>query len=286
MPVIMVVAVAMSVVVPMIMSVPVVGRMGIQLEEDRTHDGIGTRVEAQRVVTGIEVQRAAPLEGQLLLQEIAIERELVVQVEGVEMDDLIDRQVRLLGIQDLGHRVHGTHLTLQLGQFVGRHQIGLVEHDAVGEGDLLLGLGGVVEVQGDVLGVDEGDDAVEAEALLDLVVAEEGLRDGARIGEAGGLDQHVVELVPALHELAEDPDEVAPDGAAEAPVVHLEDLLVGLDDEFVVDADLAEFVLDHGDALAVVGGQDAVQERRLAGAEKAGEDGHRDARVVVFGHIE
>ena len=286
MPVIMVVAVAMSVVVPMIMSMTVVGRMGIQLEENRTHHGIGTRVEAQGIVAGVEMQRPAPLEGQLLLQEIAIERELVIQVEGVEMDDLIDRQVRLLGMQDLGHRVHGAHLTLQLDQFVGRHQIGLVEHDAVGEGDLLLGLGGVMEVQGDVLGVDEGDDAVEAEALLDLVVAEEGLRDGARIGEAGGLDQHVVELVPALHQLTEDPDEVAPDGAAEAPVVHLEDLLVGLDDEFIVDADLAEFVLDHGDALAVVGGQDAVQERRLAGAEKAGEDRHRDARVVVFGHIE
>src|SRR5690606_28458412 len=41
-----------------------------------------------------------------------------------------------------------------------------------------------------------------------------------------------------------------------------------------VDANLAKFVLDHRDALAVLLGQDAVQQRGLAGAEETGE--HRD----------
>ena len=44
----------------------------------------------------------------------------------------------------------------------------------------------------------------------------------------------------------------------------------------VVDADLAELVLDHGDALAVLLGEDAVEQRGLAGAEEAGEDGDGD----------
>jgi hypothetical protein len=43
------------------------------------------------------------------------------------------------------------------------------------------------------------------------------------------------------------------------------------DDEALVDADLPELVLDHGDALAVVLREDAVQQRGLAGAEEAGQ---------------
>jgi hypothetical protein len=55
----------------------------------------------------------------------------------------------------------------------------------------------------------------------------------------------------------------------------IDDLLLGLLDDLRVDADLAELVLDHGDLVAVVFLEDAVQERGLARAEKAGEDRHR-----------
>ena len=99
---------------------------------------------------------------------------------------------------------------------------------------------------------------------------------GAGIGEAGGLDDDGVELALALHQPVEDADEIAAHGAADAAVVHLEHFLVGADDELVVDADLAELVDDHGIFLAVLLGEDAVEERGLAGAEIAGEDGDGD----------
>ena len=117
------------------------------------------------------------------------------------------------------------------------------------------------------------DDAVEPVLCLHLVVEEERLGDRAGVGQAGRLDQDVVELVPPLHQVAEDADQVAADGAADAAVVHLEDLFLGADDEVLIDADLAELVLDDGDPLAVLGGQDVVEQRGLAGAEEAGEDG-------------
>ena len=60
------------------------------------------------------------------------------------------------------------------------------------------------------------------------------------------------------------------------PLRHLEDFFVGGDDEIGIDVDLAELVLDHGDAVAVLSRQDVVEQRRLAGAEEAGEDRHRD----------
>ena len=106
-----------------------------------------------------------------------------------------------------------------------------------------------------------------------LVVGEEGLRDGRGVGHAGRLDEDAVEAVLALHEAAEDADEVAAHGAAEAAVVHFEQFFLAGDDELVVDADFAEFVFDHRELLAVLFGEDAVEQRGLAGAEEAGEDG-------------
>ena len=55
--------------------------------------------------------------------------------------------------------------------------------------------------------------------------------------------------------------------------------------EFVVDPDLAEFIDDDRVALAVRLAEDAVEERRLAGAEIAGEDGDGNfLGLVAFGH--
>ncbi len=121
-------------------------------------------------------------------------------------------------------------------------------------------------------------------ALLHVLVDEEGLRDRRGIGEAGRLDDDGVELALALHQPFDDADQVAAHGAADAAVVHLEHFLVGADDELVVDADLAEFVDDHGVALAVLLGEDAVEQRRLAGAEIAGEHGDGDFVEARVGH--
>src|SRR5690606_28112838 len=73
--------------------------------------------------------------------------------------------------------------------------------------------------------------------------------------------------------------EVATHGAADAAVVHFEQLFVGVHDQFVVDADLAELVHDDGVAPAVVFGQDAVQQGGLARAQIAGQYGDRKAIV-------
>ena len=126
------------------------------------------------------------------------------------------------------------------------------------------------------LGVGHGDDRVEPRRLLHVLVDEEGLGHRAGIGQAGGLDDDGVEPALALHQALDDADQVAAHGAADAAVVHLEHFLVGADDQVVVDADLAELVDDHGVALAVVLGEDAVEQRGLAGAEIAGEDGDGD----------
>jgi hypothetical protein len=97
------------------------------------------------------------------------------------------------------------------------------------------------------------------------------LRHRAGVRHAGGLDEDVVEPVAAFHELAEDADEIPAHRAADAAVVGLEQLLFGADHELGIDADLAEFVLDDRDALAVFLRQDPVEQRGFSGAKEARE---------------
>jgi hypothetical protein len=66
------------------------------------------------------------------------------------------------------------------------------------------------------------------------------------------VERDVVELVAAFHQAADDANEIAAHGVADAAVIHFEDFLIGIDDEFVVGADFAELVFDHGDAESVV----------------------------------
>ena len=71
---------------------------------------------------------------------------------------------------------------------------------------------------------------------------------GRGVREAGGLDDNRVEPAAPAHQPLDDANEIAAHGAADAAVVHLEDFLVGADDEIIVDADLAELVDDHRDS--------------------------------------
>ena len=122
-------------------------------------------------------------------------------------------------------------------------------------------------------GVGQRHHRVEPRRVLHVGVDEKGLRDGRGVREAGRFDNDRVEPAAPAHQPLDDADQIAAHGAADAAVVHLEDFLVGADDEIIVDADLAELVDDDRVAAAVLFGEYAVQQRRLAGAEIAGDDG-------------
>ena len=68
-------------------------------------------------------------------------------------------------------------------------------------------------------------------------------------------------------------------GAAQAAVGELDDILLGASgiaasfEDFAVDADVAEFIDDHGEPSALRICQYVADQGRLAGAEKAGDDG-------------
>ena len=95
-----------------------------------------------------------------------------------------------------GVGVDAADARLDLAQLLGRHQVGLVDQDHVGEGDLVLGLGASLSRSLQPLGVDHRDHRVELGLAADVLVDEEGLRHRRRVGQAGGLDDDARRTCP------------------------------------------------------------------------------------------
>ena len=130
--------------------------------------------------------------------------------------------------------------------------------------------------------IDNGNDAVDGDAALHRRPLER-LHERFRQSEAGGLDQDVVDLRRARQDQVERRHEIVGHGAADAAIGELDDVLLRarLDaaalEDIAVDADVAELVDDDRQPAATGVFQDVADQRRLAGAEKAGDDGAGDA---------
>ncbi len=109
-----------------------------------------------------------------------------------------------------------------------------------------------------------------------------GLQQRRRIGEAGGLHDHALERGAAIIEIAQEllqrGHEIAAQVAAQAAARQHHHVAVDLLDQQMVERDVAEFVDDDGGVAQIRVAQQPVQQRGLAGAEKAGEQRQRDRR--------
>jgi hypothetical protein len=111
--------------------------------------------------------------------------------------------------------------------------------------------------------VDHGNDGIQLVVFGDVLLDEKSLRHRCRIGQTGGFYDNSFEVNIAafapLGQFAQDAHQVAAYGATNATVVHCNYLLVGLHQQFVVDAGFTEFVFDHGNTLPVMFGQNPIQ---------------------------
>ena len=135
--------------------------------------------------------------------------------------------------------------------------------------------------------VDQGDDAREAQALVEHRVGAEREQDRRRVGETGGFDDDAAKPpdlagVAPLDEAAQRPRQVLAHGAAQATARQFEHLALDEIDQVMVDRDLADLVDDDGGVGKRRASQRAAQQRRFAAAEKAGQQGGRQG--LRFGH--
>ena len=117
-------------------------------------------------------------------------------------------------MHDPGVGVHRPDARIDAREVVGIHEVDLVEQDQIGERDLLGRLVAVLELALEMARVDEGHDRVEQRFIRHFGIDEEGLRHGSGVSKPRGLQQDCVEFVSALHQPAEDADQVTADGAA------------------------------------------------------------------------
>mmetsp|Transcript_7831 Transcript_7831/g.19510 ORF Transcript_7831/g.19510 Transcript_7831/m.19510 type:complete len:407 (+) Transcript_7831:470-1690(+) len=235
----------------------------------------------------------------LLDLAVAPERDIelllhVLQVEAAHPQHVVHRHLGALRARDVRHLVDGAQPPLQHRQILGRHQVGLVEDDAVRVRDLrhrlvhhvLLFL--VVQVAHHVLGVNHRHHAVQPHLVGQRLVHVEGGDDGSGVGQARGLDHDVVKLSLAVVQAVERLDEVVAHGAAQAAVGQLHHGVARalhrllLHYQLAVNVDLAKLVLNHSNAAAVVLGENVVQQGRLASTQEAGDNSNGDAGVLCL----
>mmetsp|Transcript_9811 Transcript_9811/g.25396 ORF Transcript_9811/g.25396 Transcript_9811/m.25396 type:complete len:248 (+) Transcript_9811:602-1345(+) len=232
----------------------------------------------------------------LLFQETFIDlRKDFVEGEGPNPEDEVHINLRHLGVLDVCCLIDGADLSLHFLQVLGGNEVRLVEQDAVRKCHLLNGFVHdaiwfvLPKVLQDMLCIHDRQDAVELHVGLHKVVGEEGLGDRRRICQASRLDDDAIQRLALarrlLVQLLEACDEVATHCATNAPVVHLDDVLLcdtalGVQQR-VIDANLSKLILDYGNLLAVVCLENVVQQGCLARPKEAGDDGY-GGLVVAF----
>jgi hypothetical protein len=82
----------------------------------------------------------------------------------------------------------------------------------------------------------------------------------------------MVKLIAPLHQVADNPYQVTPDGAANAAVVHLKDFFIGVDDQLVVNPNFTKLVDNDSNLLAMFVGEDAIEESCFPRSQIAGKN--------------
>jgi hypothetical protein len=192
------------------------------------------------------------------------------------------RHLAVTGFLQRGGGVQRTDLRGQGGDLFRGGEVGLAEHDPVGDRHLPAGLGVLAQRHAARGGIGQRDDGLHVVLPREGPFAEEGLQHRHRVVRAGKLQHHALE---GRHGATCAVGEQRPEGllevrahrAAEAPVAEQGDLALGGGrEQRLVDADLAELVHHDGGVAALLALEQGLHQRGLARAEEAGDedDGH------------
>ena len=211
------------------------------------------------------------------LEEVGIHLHGAIKIEATDIHNLGDIDVRAGRAVDDSEGIHVTDAVFESDEIRLAREVAFVEKDDVCKSDLLGGFIVFVDMLQDVLRIHECHHAIDEEFFFHLLVHEERLHDWTWVSEASRLNEDVVKFILPLHEIAKDANQITANSAADAPVVHFKKFLVGIDDQFVVNTHLTEFILDDGNFESVLLGENAVEKRGFSGSEEAGENRDRYA---------
>mmetsp|Transcript_29809 Transcript_29809/g.81793 ORF Transcript_29809/g.81793 Transcript_29809/m.81793 type:complete len:381 (+) Transcript_29809:419-1561(+) len=221
-------------------------------------------------------------------------------VEGFDREEIPKRDLvgllRQATLPDRNESVYAPDDSLRLIDVFPRARVDLVQQQLVGEAHLLRRLVYcvlrplAVQLCEEMLAIHHGQNAVDLAVLFHNLVLGEGVDDWAWVRHARRFDEDAVQQIARLcvpvfnlrDDVGHGLHEVVTNGATKAAVVEhrhrLHRLLLAhcLVKQLVVDGHVSELVLDDCILLPMVGGEDVIQKRCLAGAEEACQNGARD----------
>src|SRR6185369_7522119 len=109
-------------------------------------------------------------------QKIGLDRQNAIKIEGVTAEHFTDVYLCAFRAMEPRIGIQPADARFQLPQFLRRHQIGLVQQDHVGKGDLVLGLGRVLQPVREPFGIGDSDNSVQSSFGAHSLIHEEGLR--------------------------------------------------------------------------------------------------------------
>ena len=198
-----------------------------------------------------------------------------------DADQICRVYLALAATPDVGTRVDQGNGRCQLGHGGLGGQVAFGQKDAVGQGNLVLGLRELGQLRQGIGRVHQRDHAVQTVVRAQHGVAGQGLNDRGRIGQAGGFDDDAVKVrnltgPPFAEQLSQSFLQVCAHRAAQAAIGQQADILRRHLDQVVVNADLADLVDHHGHPVHVRVTQQTGDQRGLAAAQKTGDEGDRD----------
>ena len=189
-------------------------------------------------------------------------------------------------LDDVGTGVEGAQARGEHRRRVVVCDVGLRDHDAVGEDHLAPRLGEGRDRLDAALRGDHGDDRLDVKLTAERAVGGEGGEDRRGIGEPAGLDDDALEMrddaALAVGDEAVQRDlQVRAHVAAQAAIAEQRDVVAGIAQQHVVDAGLTELVDDDGGAGPLRGAEELPHQCGFSGAQKPGHDGDGNPRAPL-----
>ena len=159
--------------------------------------------------------------------------------------------------------IHGSKSCANRLNIVRRNQIRFRQKNPICETDLSLRFQFLIERFVAVLGINNSYNAIQTIKGRDRIIHEKRLCDRARIGNACCFNNHAIKrnlaFVSAVAQIGEHPGQIAPNGAANAAVAHLNNLFfICLHQKRAIDIFFTEFIFNHSDFVAMIFTQNSI----------------------------
>ena len=176
-------------------------------------------------------------------------------------------------MKNAGIVLHSPKGLLKILQTLFWHKVAFVQEQDVAVDHLGSSHLGVEHVVVKIFSVDQSDDRIEPCGVPQLA-SQERHGNRQRVCQAGGFHHDVIHGAGSVQDPLHCAQQLVIDGAADAAITEFNGVVVGGNDQIVVDPDLTELVHEHSRFHTLLITENVIQQGGLSCSQKATENGH------------